>query len=147
MLNSNFLKTTTIDFRGIKHNETRGTITRLESELLIEDVKDKLEEVLGVSDSTDEDLQKETRGPFIFKDSRNLIKHDGYGVLLGGYIPSISQNFDSYLRTEFDLVKDDIKLILKQLKLNICTLKNIHGFRRLGILKKILAKYGKEWSI
>ena len=36
----------------------------------------------------------------------------GYLYILPGYTSSIFQDFESYLRIEFDLVEDDIKLVL-----------------------------------
>ena len=40
------------------------------------------------------------------------MKNDKSMVILAGYISSIFQNFGSYLRTEVDLVQDDIRLVL-----------------------------------
>ena len=35
-------------------------------------------------------------------------------INLSGYIRSIFQNFESFLRTEIDLVEDEIKLVLDE---------------------------------
>ena len=38
----------------------------------------------------------------------------GYENFTAGYISSLFQDFGSYLRTEVDLVEDDIKLVLEE---------------------------------
>ena len=40
------------------------------------------------------------------------MKIDNYMDLLAGYTNSIFQDFENYLRTQFDLVKDDFRLVL-----------------------------------
>ena len=42
------------------------------------------------------------------------MKDGKYMDILGFYIHSIFQDFESYLRTEIDLVEDDIKLVLDE---------------------------------
>ena len=42
------------------------------------------------------------------------MKNEKYMEMLGFYIHSIFQDFESYLRAEIDLVEDDIKLVLDQ---------------------------------
>ena len=93
----------------------------MESEGLFEDVKDEIEKVPAVLDTSDEDVQDETKGPLINKGYHSLFKRDGKGVLLRGYIQSIFQDIESYLRTRVDLAEDDIRLILKQYNLNFLT--------------------------
>ena len=50
-----------------------------------------------------------------------MYRHGGYGVLLGGYIHSLIQDFGSYLRTKVDSVEGDIELFLKKYNLNFST--------------------------
>ena len=42
------------------------------------------------------------------------MKDDKYMPILSGYTKSIFQDFESYLRTEVDLVEDDIRLVLDE---------------------------------
>ena len=42
------------------------------------------------------------------------IKDVGYVNIVAGYVSSVFQDFESYLRTEFDLVEDDTKLVLDE---------------------------------
>ena len=42
------------------------------------------------------------------------MKDVGYMINLAGYVTSILQDFESYLRTEVDLVEDVIRLVLDE---------------------------------
>ena len=74
-------------------------------------------EALGVSEVSDEDSPDETIGPLLINEYQRLIKHDEYGILLGGYFQSLFQNFRNNLRTKVVLAGQEIKLILKHYKL------------------------------
>ena len=69
---------------------------------------------MDISDITATDLQDEIVGPIIIKEYKGQVtkrmEDGGYMNILAGYISSIFQDFESYLRTEVDLVADDIKL-------------------------------------
>ena len=71
------------------------------------------------------DLQGEIIAPFIIIEYREqvtkTIKDDKYMPILSGYTSSIFQDFESYLRTEVDLVEDDIRLVLDEYKSNFIT--------------------------
>ena len=60
-------------------------------------------------------------GALSIKEYQKINKHDGYGVLFGGFIQSNFQEFESYLRSEIVLAEDDIELILKQNLSNFLT--------------------------
>ena len=84
-----------------------------------EKVRDELEKDLDISDITATDLQDEIIAPIIIKENRDQVtkrmKDDGQNMLiLLGYTNSVFQDFESYLRTEFDLVEDDIRLVLDE---------------------------------
>ena len=49
------------------------------------------------------------------------MKDVGYMRILAGYIRSIFRDFESYLRTEVDLLEDDIRLVLDEYKSSFCT--------------------------
>ena len=40
------------------------------------------------------------------------MKNDQYTLILGLYVRSVFQDFESFLRTEIHLVEDDIRLVL-----------------------------------
>ena len=79
-------------------------------------VKDEIERDLDISGITDEDLQDDTIATIIIEEYKKQVtkrKEDGgYMNILLGYPRSVFQDFESYLRTEIDLVEDDIRLVL-----------------------------------
>ena len=62
------------------------------------------------------DLQDDIIAPIFIEEYKKQvtkrIEDGGYMNILGGCIRSVFQDFESYLRTEVDLVEDDIKLVL-----------------------------------
>ena len=42
------------------------------------------------------------------------MKDVGYMNIVAGYVSSVFQDFESYLRTEFDWVEDDGRLVLDE---------------------------------
>ena len=95
----------------IFHDEKAGGVS-------YEKVRDEIEKDLDISDITATDLQDDIIAPFIFEEYREQVTERmedvGFMNITAGYISSIFQNFESYLRTEVDLVEDDIKLILDE---------------------------------
>ena len=81
-------------------------------------VRDEIEKDLDISDITAADLQDDIIGPIIIKEYREQVtkrmKDDEYMNILAGYTRPVFQDFESYLRTEVDLVEDDIKLVLDE---------------------------------
>ena len=81
-------------------------------------VRDEIERDLGISDITVTDLQDDIIGPIVIKEYREQVtkrmKDDKYKEILARYTSSVFQDFESYLRTEIDLVEDDIKLVLDE---------------------------------
>ena len=73
---------------------------------------------MDVSDITDTDLQDDLIGPIIIEEYKKQVtkrmKVDKNMYILSGYSSSIFQDFESFLRTEVDLVEDDIKLVLDE---------------------------------
>ena len=71
---------------------------------------------LDISDITATDLQDEVIAPIIIKENREQVterrEDDGYMNISSGYPRSVFQDFESYHRTEIDLVEDDIRLVL-----------------------------------
>ena len=83
-----------------------------------EKVRDESEKDLDISDITATDLQDVIIGPIIIEEYRNQVtkrmKDGKYMEILAGYTRSVFQDFESYLRTEVDLVEDDVKLFLDE---------------------------------
>ena len=73
---------------------------------------------MDISDFTATDLQDEIIGPIIIEEYREEVKKRMKDVgdmsILVGDISSVFQYFESYLRTEVDLVEDNIRLVLDE---------------------------------
>ena len=83
-----------------------------------EKVRDEIEKDLDISDITDEDLQDDIVGPIIIEKYNEQVTkrmNDGqYMNILAIYTRSVFQDFESFLRTQIDLIEDDIKLVLDE---------------------------------
>ena len=83
-----------------------------------EKVRDEIEKDLDISDLTATDLQDDIIGSFIFEDYRDQVtkrmKDGQYMNILSIYTKSVFQDFEKFLRTQIDLVEDDIKMVLDE---------------------------------
>ena len=83
-----------------------------------EKVRDEIERDLDLSDITAVDLQDDLIAPFIIEEYKEQVtkrmKNEHYMKIVAGYVISVFQDFESYLRTEVDLIEDDIKLVLDE---------------------------------
>ena len=83
-----------------------------------EKVRDEIEKDLGISEITATDLQDGIIGPIIIEEYREQVtkrmKDGQYMKILAIYTSSVFQDFESFLRTQIDLVQDDIKLVLDE---------------------------------
>ena len=90
-----------------------------------EKVRDEIEKDLDIEDITAEDLQDDIIAPIIIEEYKKQVtkrmKDDGYMNIVADYVRSVFQDFESYLRTEVDLVEDDIKLVLDEYNSNFIT--------------------------
>ena len=81
-------------------------------------VRDEIEKDLDIEDITAADLQDDIIAPInIEKYKEQVTKRmndDGYMNILARYTSSVFQDFESFLRTQTDLVEDDIKLVLDE---------------------------------
>ena len=81
-------------------------------------VKDEIERDLDISDITAVDLQDDIIAPIIIEEYKKQVtkrmQDGGYRKILAGYVSSVFQDFESFLRTEVDLVQDEIKLVLDE---------------------------------
>ena len=81
-------------------------------------VRHDIEKDLDISDITDADLQDDIIAPTIIEEYKKQVtkrmKDGQYLEILAGYTRSVFQDFESFLRTEVDLVEDDVKLVLDE---------------------------------
>ena len=90
-----------------------------------EKIRDEIEKDLDIVDITAEDLQDDIIGPIIIKEYEEQVtkrmNDEQYMDILAFYTRSVFQDFESFLRTQIDLVEDDIKLVLDEYKSNFIT--------------------------
>ena len=83
-----------------------------------EKVRNEIEKDLDIEDITAEDLQDEIIGPIIIEEYKEEVskrmKDEQYMNILATYTRSVFQDFESFLRTQINLVEDDIKLVLDE---------------------------------
>ena len=89
-----------------------------DNDISFTELKDKVAEVLGLSDISTEHLEHEIYGPKIIKTYRKISTEksqtDGYYIFLINYMHSSFRDFKSYLRILSSLDETDIQLILKR---------------------------------
>ena len=90
-----------------------------------EKVRDEIEKDLDIVDITAEDLQDGIIGPIVIEEYEEQVtkrmKDEQYMNILSIYIRSVFQDFESFLRTQIDLVEDDNKLVLDEYNSNFIT--------------------------
>ena len=95
------------------------------NEFSFTELNDELEEILNISNMTDEPLQDEIIAPRIIqtykKPETEMRMTDGYMILLMGCARSPLRDFESYLRVVVGLDEENIHLILKQYNANFVT--------------------------
>ena len=83
-----------------------------------EKVRDEIERDLDIEDITAEDLQDDIIGPIIIEEYKAQVtkrmNDEQYMNILAIYIRSVFQDFESFLRTQIDLIEDDVKLVLDE---------------------------------
>ena len=83
-----------------------------------EKVRDEIEKDLDIEDITAEDLQDDIIGPIIIEEYNEQVtkrmNDEQYMNILAIYISSVFQDFESFLRTQIDLVEDDVELVLDE---------------------------------
>ena len=81
-------------------------------------VRDEIEKDLDIEDITAADLQDEIIAPIIIEEYKKEVtkrmKDDKYMLILSMYVDSVIQDFESFLRTQIDLVEDDVRLVLNE---------------------------------
>ena len=91
---------------------------------------------MHISDITATDLQDDTIAPFIIEEYREQVKKRmkdvGLMNIVAGYVSSVFQDFERFLRRQIDLVEDDIRFILDEYNSNFITYElepNIYTFK------------------
>ena len=83
-----------------------------------EKVRDEIEKDLDIEDITAEDLQDDIIGPIIIEEYEEQVtkrmNDEQYMNILAFYTRSVFQDFESFLRTQIDLIEDDVKLVLDE---------------------------------
>ena len=83
-----------------------------------EKVRDETGRDLDISDITANELQDDLIAPINIKEYKEQVtkrmKNELYKNIVAGYVSSVFQVFESYLKTEVDLVEDDNKLVLDE---------------------------------
>ena len=104
-----------------------------------EKVRDEIGKDLDIEDITAADLQYEILGPIIIEEYRKQLtkrmNDEQYMIILAIYTSSVFQDFESFLRTQIDLVEDDIKLVLDEYILSFITYElepGIYSYRDLS---------------
>ena len=116
-----------------------------------EKVRDEIEKDLDIEDITAEDLQDDIIRPLIIEEYENQVSKrmydEQYLNILAIYTRSVFQDFESFLRSQIDLIEDDIKLVLDEYNSNLNTYElepGIYTFKDIteALLKIIPPEYG-----
>ena len=111
-----------------------------DSDFSITELKDKVAEVLGLSDISTEVLEHEIDGPNTIETYRKLSTEksqiDGYYIKLINNMHSSFRDFESYLRFLSSLDDFDIQLILKQYISKLIAYKLLQPLTQLKIFRK-----------
>ena len=92
-------------------NEKAGGVT-------YEKVRDEIEKDLDIEDITAADLQDDIIGPIIIEEYEEQVtkrmNDEQYVNILAFSTRSVFQDFESFLRTKYNLIEDDVKLVLDE---------------------------------
>ena len=104
-----------------------------------EKVRDEIEKDLGIEDITAADLQDDIIGPIIIKEYKEQLtkrmKDEQYMNIFTIYTSSVFQDFQSFLRTQIDLVEDDFILVLDEYNSSFITYElepGIYSYREIS---------------
>ena len=97
-----------------------------------ERIRDEIEKHLGISEITATKLQDDILRPILFEEYSEQVtkrmKDDNYLRILAVYVTSRFQDFEGFLKTEIDLVEDDIRLVLDESNSKFITYEVQPGF-------------------
>ena len=102
-------------------------------------VRDEIEKDLDISDITAVDLQDDLIAPINIEEYNEQIskrwKDEQFMNILSNYTSSVFQDFESFFRTQIDLIEDDVKLVLDEYKSGFITSElepGIHSYREIS---------------
>ena len=102
-------------------------------------VGDEIEKDLDISDITATDLQDDLIAPIIIEEYREQVskrmKDEQYMNILAIYTSSTFQDFENFLRTQIDLIEDDVKLVLDEYNSSFITYElepGIYSYREIS---------------
>ena len=91
---------------------------------------------MGIKDITASDLEDDIIAPIIIEEYKEQVtkrmNDEQYMNILAIFTSSVFQDFESFLRTQIDLVEDDIKMVLEEFNSNSITYKlepGIYSYR------------------
>ena len=100
---------------------------------------DEIEKDLDIEDITASDLQDDIIAPIIIEEYKEQVtkrmKDEQYMNFIAIYTRSVFQDFESFLRTQIDLVEDDVKLVLDEYSSSFITYElnpGIYNYRDLS---------------
>ena len=106
--------------------------------------RDEIERDLEITDSTSTDLQDDIIAPSIIKEYREqvtkIMKNDKFLLILAIYVASIFQDLKSFLRTEIELIREDIRLVLDEYNSSFITYElepGLYAFKLSKIFPKL----------
>ena len=102
-------------------------------------VRDEIEKDLDISDITATDLQDDIIGPIIIEEYNEKVtkrmKDEQYLNILAINTSSVFQDFGSFLRTQIDLIEDDVELVLDEYNSSFITYElepGIYSYREIS---------------
>ena len=118
-------------------DEKRGGVT-------YEKVRDEIEKDLGIEDITAEDLQDEIIAPINIEEYKEQVtkrmNDEQYMIILANYTSSVFQDFEIFLRTQIDLIENDIKLVLDKYNSSFITYEVDSGIYTFKDISEALSK-------
>ena len=107
--------------------------------LTYEKVRDEIEKDLDISDIAATDLQDDLIAPNIIEEYRERVskrmKDEQYMNISAIYTSSIFQDFESFLKTQIDLIEDDVKLVLDEYNSSFITYElepSVYSYREIS---------------
>ena len=104
-----------------------------------EKVRDEIEKGLDIENITAADLQDDIICPIVLEEYKEQVskrmKDEQYMNILAIYTSSVFEDFESFLRTQIDLIKDDVKLVLDEYNSSFITYElepGIYSYREIS---------------
>ena len=107
--------------------------------------RDEIEKDLDISDITAADLQDDIIGSIIIEEYNEQVtkrmEDEQYMNILSIYTSSVFQEFESFLRTQIDLVEDDIKLVSDEYNSSFITHELPSGIYTFKYISEVLLNF------